>query len=42
MDENLIKNTPEYVYRKRVKGLVRKAAFQELLEKKHKLSKSGT
>ena len=39
MDENNIKNTPEDVYRKRIKVLVRKAAFQELLEKKNQLSK---
>ena len=34
MDENYIRKTSEDVYRKRIKVLVRKAAFQELLEKK--------
>ena len=39
MDENNIKNTPDDVYRKRIKVLVRKAAFIELLERKYQLSK---
>ena len=37
MNENEIKNTPSDVYRKKIKGLVKKAAFKELLEKNNQL-----
>ena len=39
MNEDEIKNSPSEIYRKKIKGLVRKAAFRELLEKKNQLSK---
>ena len=39
MNEDEMKKTPKEIYRKKIKTLVNKAAFQELLEEKKKLSK---
>ena len=39
MNEDEIRKTSKEIYRKKIKTLVKKAAFQELLEEKNKLSK---
>ena len=39
MDENQIRNYPKEVYRQKIKKLIRKAAFKEMIEKKNSLSK---
>ena len=39
INEEDIKKTPQDTYRKKIKYLVRKAAFKELLEKKNEISK---
>ena len=39
MDDNQIRNYPKEVYRQKIKKLIRKAAFKEMIEKKNSLSK---
>jgi hypothetical protein len=39
MDDIQIRNYPKEVYRQKIKKLIRKAAFKEMIEKKNSLSK---